>query len=90
MLGKVDFGRRAIDEADGGVLPVANVIAETDAEDGVAEVVGVEEEPESVDYAIFFWHDDQDRWSTASSAFNGTVLVTLQVPITFPEVAMRS
>lgn len=88
VLGEIDGLRGAVDETDGSVLPVTNVIAKADAQNGVSQVVRVEEEPESVDDAILFWHDNKDGWSAASSARSRTMDVATEISITFPEVTV--
>ena len=73
VFGEKDDAGDAVVEADQGVLPVADVIAPADVEDDVAEVVGVEEEPEGVDDAVAFIHGDEDgrRGGAAGTAFGG-------------------
>ncbi|KAL9602384.1 MAG: hypothetical protein Q9179_002566 [Wetmoreana sp. 5 TL-2023] len=58
MLGDEDVGwfSGVGVETDEGVFPVADVVAEADVEDEVAEVVAVEEEPECVGYVVGFVH----------------------------------
>ena len=65
------MGGFAVVEADESVFPVANVVAEADVEDEVAEVVAVEEEPEGVGYVIGFLDEDEDGRGGAAAAEEG-------------------
>lgn len=78
VFGEEDCVGAAVDEADHGVLPVADVVAKADVEDFVAEVVGVKEEPEGVEDAVVFGYDDEDGGCTAAAAGLGAVLVAIE------------
>ena len=86
---KIDVLRLAMYETHGSVLPIADVVAEADVQDGVAQVVRVEEEPESVDDAVLFRHNNKNGRSTASSTFLRTMPLT-RVAITLPKLTMRT
>lgn len=55
-------------EADERVLPITYVIAKTDVEDNISEVVAVEVEPEGIDYSVPFVHGNKYGWSITPSA----------------------
>lgn len=55
-------------EPNNGMLPVSDVVAESDVENGVAEIIAVEKEPEGVDDAVAFRHGDEDGGCVASAA----------------------
>lgn len=53
------FGNTVV-ESDEGMFPVADVVPEADVQDCGPEVVGVEVEPEGVQYAMPFVDEDED------------------------------
>lgn len=59
--------RIALVEADEGVLPVADVIAETDVQNRGPEIVGVEVEPEGVENIVAFVDEDEDCWRSRTT-----------------------
>lgn len=59
MFREENYSWNAVLETDEGVFPVTDVVSEADVEDGVAEVVGVEIEPEGVDYVGGFLDEDK-------------------------------
>jgi hypothetical protein len=63
------FGNPVL-ESHGSMLPVADMVAEDDVEDGIPLVEAVEEEPESVDYAVLFRHDDEHHRRVAFASDN--------------------
>lgn len=75
VFAEEDEFRFSVVEADEGVFPVADVVAEADVEDEVAEVVAVEEEPEGVDDAVAFVDHDEDCGGVAAAAVDLTVAV---------------
>ncbi len=60
MGGEEDGFGDAVLEADERVFPVADMVPESDVEDGGSKVVGVEIEPESIDDAVPFVHQYED------------------------------
>lgn len=60
VLGKENAPRLAILETDHAVLPIADMVPETNAQNGLAEVVRVKEEPKGVDDAGALVDDDKD------------------------------
>ena len=59
----------AVLEADHRVLPVADVIAEADVEDLIAQIVGVKEEPEGIQDAIALFHREHHGRRVAIATF---------------------
>lgn len=59
--------RYAVDESDGVVFPVADVVSESDVEHFVAEIEAVKVEVERVEYAVAFVDCDHDDWCAAAS-----------------------
>lgn len=76
----------AIGEADHVVLPVADVVAELVAEDGVALVVGVEVHVEGVDGAVALVVDDDGAGGVGAGAAAGVGLDAVEVGRVFAEV----
>ena len=68
MLTKEDSFGLAVLEADHGVLPIADMVAEADIEDLVAEVVRVKEEPEGIQDAIALFHGEHHGRRVAVAA----------------------
>ena len=65
----------AIDESDQSVLPVSNVVAKANVKDQVAQIVAVEEEPESVDDTMTLIDDNKDcRGITTSAMYLGCIV----------------
>lgn len=70
-----DVFRFAIDESDQSVLPIADVVAKANVEDQVAQIVAVEEEPESVDDTMTLIDDNKDcRGVTTSAVYLGCIV----------------
>ena len=75
MLTKVDELRLAVLKADERMLPVADMVAPSDIENDITEIVAIEVEPESIDDAVSLVDSNQDCWCVASSStgFRGTL-----------------
>jgi hypothetical protein len=70
MFTKKDGFGHAMLEPDNSVLPITDVVSETDVEDCVSEVVAVEKEPEGIYHTIALIHNNEWHWSIASSAYD--------------------
>lgn len=55
-------------ESDKSVLPIANVVAESDTEDEIAQIIAVEEKPKCIHDAITLVNCYEDSGSIAVSA----------------------
>ena len=75
MLAEEDDLGFPVLEADETVFPIADVVAEADVQDLVAEVVAVEVEPEGVDDAVAFVDRDQHRRGGGTAAGWGLLAV---------------
>lgn len=60
-------------KSDKGVLPISDVVTESDIEHCVSKVVAVEEKPESVDNSAALVYHHQDCWRVTSSARYWTI-----------------
>jgi len=64
-------------EANGGMLPITDVIAEADIEDDVAQIEAVEKEPKGIDNAMTLVDSDQNCRCIASTTSNSPGRVTV-------------
>lgn len=69
MLAKIHSFWLAMLKSDHRVFPVTNMVAPSDVEDDVPEIVAVEVEPERVDHAAAFIDYNQDSWSVTATAY---------------------
>lgn len=73
------------------MFPVADVVAESDVEDRVAEVEAVEEEPKCIDYAVALVHDEQHGGRIAAAAdASGQGLLGLTATISFAQLLAKT